>query len=48
MTFTPKQLAVYREYFCILEGIARRLHSEGKIRIENGKIIRIEKQEEEQ
>ncbi len=47
MTLTPKQLAAYREYISIFEGIARRLVREGKAHIENGKLIRHKEQEEQ-
>jgi 1,2-phenylacetyl-CoA epoxidase catalytic subunit len=39
MTFTPEQLAVFHEYYHILNRIAQRLIREGKAHIENGKLI---------
>ncbi len=48
MTFTPEQLRTYREYFSILEGIARRLVREGKAHIENGKLVIHKKQKDKQ
>ncbi len=42
MTFTPKQLETYREFFSILDGIARRLVLEGKARVVNGKLVMLE------
>lgn len=46
MTLPPQQLEAATEYFRILDGIAKRLILEGRARIEKGKLIIIEEEEQ--
>lgn len=42
MSLTPRQIEAAQKYISILTGIAKRLLREGKIKIENGKIVFLE------